>query len=83
MKYNENERITISGLNSEQVVLLDMIWSCENEIQFFEWYMSLSYRNQQTVESLLEILRQELIEKYLDIDGLNQANEILERIKNK
>lgn len=83
MKYNENERITISGLNSKQVSLLDTIWSCENEIQFFEWYMSLSYRDQQTVESLLEILRQEFVEKFLTIDGLNQANEILERIKNK
>jgi hypothetical protein len=83
MKYNENERITISGLNSEQVVLLDMIWSCENEIQFFEWYMSLSYRNQQTVESLLEILRQELIEKYLDMKNTKEVDDLMARLKSK
>jgi len=83
MNFNENEMISISGLNSKQMAMMDVIWSCQNESQFLEWYLALSHADRLLAESLLEILRQEFIEKFLEMDSMNEVKTTLDRIFKK
>jgi hypothetical protein len=83
MNFNENEMISISGLNSKQMAMMDVIWSCQDESQFLEWYLALSHADRLVAESLLEILRQEFIEKFLEMDSMDEAKTTLDRIFKK
>lgn len=83
MNFNENEMISISGLNSKQMAMMDVIWSCQDESQFLEWYLTLSHADRLVAESLLEILRQEFIEKFLEMDSMDEAKTTLDRIFKK
>ena len=83
MNFNENEMISIPGLNSKQMAMMDIIWSCQDESQFLAWYLSLSYADRLVAESLLEILRQEFIEKFLEMDSMDEVKKTLDRIFKK
>jgi hypothetical protein len=72
--------ITIDGLSKKQVAMLNIIWSCEGEEQFLDWFCSLSYADKLTVESLLQCLFYEFIEGRLDTDYVD-ANIFLEKFK--
>ena len=73
--------LSIEGLNKKQMAMLDIIWSCRNEKQFVEWFLSLSEIDRQTVESLFEILRQEYLEMVVRETPMNDVEALLERIK--
>jgi len=73
--------LSIEGLNKKQMAMLDIIWSCRNEKQFVEWFLSLSEIDRQTVESLFEILRQEYLEMVVRETPMDDVVALLERIK--
>lgn len=54
--------ITIDGLTKKQVAMLNIIWSFNDQNAFSMWFDSLPYNDKLTAESLLEILRQEMLE---------------------
>jgi len=74
--------LNIEGLTEKQVRMLQKFWSCENEEQFSEWFVTLSYADKKEMESLVEVVRLEVLEEIVRISDLNEANEMIERVKN-
>lgn len=73
--------LRINGLTPEQCRLLDCIWAIQDQEEFESWFCTLQYRTMQEVESLLELLRQEMMERYLDMDSLTEARAYLDNIR--
>jgi hypothetical protein len=69
----------ITGLTKKQVSMLQIIWNCKDQEQFSAWFNSLEYNDMQTVETLLEILRIELLEKFIVTDSLDEVRELLKK----
>lgn len=67
---------SIKGLTSKQVAMLNIIWSFESNSQFEMWFESIPYRDKLTVESLLEILRHEMLEEAVSCFE-DEAKEVL------
>jgi hypothetical protein len=72
--------ISIDGLSKKQVAFLKIIWSFDNEDHFHYWYTSLPYGDKLIVESLLEIIKYEVLEETIDLFE-SDANDILERVR--
>jgi hypothetical protein len=70
--------IAINGLSKKQIAMLNIIWSCEGEEQFLDWFCSLPYADKLTVESLLQCLFYEFIEGRLDTE-CTDAKEVLSK----
>ena len=73
--------IRIDGLNDEQCRLLDCICAIDDKEEFESWYCTLPYRTMQEVETLLELLRYEMMERYLDMDSLSTARAYIDNIR--
>jgi hypothetical protein len=73
--------LNIDGLNDEQARLLDCIWAIDDKEEFESWYCTLPYRKMQEVESLLELIRLEAMERYLDMDSLSTARAYIDNIR--
>jgi hypothetical protein len=73
--------LRIDGLTDEQCRLLDCIWAIQDSQEFESWYCTLPYRTMQEVESLLELVRLEMMERYLDMDSLSTARAYLDNIR--
>lgn len=73
--------ISIEGLSKKEMAMMDVIWSCRDEGQFMEWFLSLPEGDRLTVESLMEIMRQEYLEMLVRDTPLDDVTAILERIK--
>jgi len=73
--------IRIDGLNEEQCRLLDCIWAIDDKEEFESWYCTLPYRTMQEVESLLELLRLEMMERHLNMDSLSTARAYIDNIR--
>jgi hypothetical protein len=73
--------ISIDGLTKKQVAFLKIIWAFDDEEKFQYWFVSLPFEDKLTVESLLEILKYEVLE---DTIGLfkDDADEVLRRFIN-
>jgi hypothetical protein len=67
---------SIIGLTSKQIAMLNIIWSFEDHSQFEIWFNSIPYRDKLTVESLLEILKHEMLEEAISCFE-DEAKEIL------
>ena len=73
--------LRIDGLTDEQYRLLDCIWAIDEKEEFVSWFCTLPYRTMQEVESLLELLRLETMERYLDMDSLSTARAYIDNIR--
>jgi hypothetical protein len=73
--------LRIDGLTDEQVRLLDCIWAIRDGEEFESWYCTLPYRTMQEVESLLELIRLEMMERYLNMDSLSTARAYIDNIR--
>lgn len=73
--------LNIDGLDDEQARLLDCIWEFEDDEDFKNWYSTLPYRKMQEVESLLELVRLEAMERYLEMDSLSTARAYIDNIR--
>jgi hypothetical protein len=58
--------ISIEGLSKKQMAMLDIIWSCQSNEQFLEWYLSLS--------------EQEYLEMAVRENPLEDVQQLLKRI---
>lgn len=72
--------ISISGLTKQQVKLLDIIWNFPDVDQFEEWRSTLSLENAQLVDTLMELVRQEILEDMID-EKFTDAKEVLKNLK--
>lgn len=70
--------ISIDGLSKKQVAMLNIIWTCNGEEQFLDWFCALPYADKLTVESLMQCLAYEVLEDTLDIN-FTEAKEILSK----
>jgi hypothetical protein len=59
--------ITIQGLNKKQVAMLNIIWSFEDHYSFTIWFESLPYSDKLTVESLLLLMKYEMLEDAVEL----------------
>ena len=73
--------LRIDGLTVEQCRLLDCIWAIQDKEEFESWFCTLQYRTMQEVESLLELIRLEMMERYLDMDSLSTARAYIDNIR--
>ncbi len=73
--------ITIDGINDEQAILLDHMWSLKTEDEFDLWYSSLDLHTQQQAD-LMQWL---LILAYQDdkVDNLDLANQAIDKVKSR
>ena len=73
--------ITIDGINDEQAILLDLMWSIKTEDEFDLWYTSLDLHTQQQAD-LMQWL---LILAYQDdkVDNLDLANQAINKVKSR
>jgi hypothetical protein len=72
--------LSIEGLNKKQMAMMNVIWSCNDEDQFMNWFLSLTQEDRCTVESLLIILKQEYLEMVVRDSSMDNVKEILKRI---
>ena len=73
--------ISIEGLNKKEMAMMDIIWSCRSEEQFLDWFLSLPEIDRLTVQSLMEILRQEYLEMIVRDTPMDDVTALLERIQ--
>jgi hypothetical protein len=73
--------LKIDGLNDAQCRLLDCIWAMQESEEFELWFSILPYRTKQEVESLLELIWQEVIECNLNMDSLSEARAYIDNIR--
>jgi hypothetical protein len=73
--------LRIDGLSDAQCRLLDYIWAMQESDEFDLWFSILPYRTKQEVESLLELIRQEIIENDLNMDSLSEARAYIDNIR--
>ena len=73
--------LSIEGLSKKQMAMMNVIWSCKNENQFVEWFLSLPDSDRLTVESLLLILKHEYLEMIVRETPMDDVVALLERIK--
>jgi hypothetical protein len=73
--------LRIDGLSDAQCRLLDYIWAMQESDEFDLWFSILPYRTKQEVESLLELIRQEIIESDLNMDSLSTARAYIDNIR--
>lgn len=73
--------ITIDGINDQQAILLDHMWSLKTEDEFESWYASLDLHTQQQAD-LMQWL---LILAYQDdkVDNLDLANQAIDKVKSR
>lgn len=71
----------ITGLNKNQVEMLDMMWSFETQEELMLWMDTLTEKEVRQVQSLLELIRFELIEEQINKDGCFDAIVYLQKYK--
>ncbi len=79
-----NIEITVEGLNERQRVLADIIWACETRAQINKFVKSLPTRELQTeAEGVFQVIMMAAVEQAYDgISNNNEANSVINRIKN-
>ena len=75
--------LRFDGLTAEQCRLLDCIWEIQDQEEFLSWFGTLQYRTMQEVESLLEMIRQEMMERDLNMDSLTEARAYIDNIRSR
>jgi hypothetical protein len=70
----------IDGLNFRQFQLLEELWSVEGSEDLFEWFENLSTLDKKTVISLMEVIRHEMLEPYVE-ENMEQANLAISKAK--
>lgn len=74
--------ISIDGLNQEQIEMLDKLWSMDTVEEVNEFRNTLPRFRQQQIDTLMELVIQEMKEKELSLmERYPDAEEMLERLK--
>ena len=71
----------LSNLTTEQVYILNVLWSIETMEDLVVWQGMLPARQQRLVDSLIELIRHEQIEEDLDNSDLSESALVLNKYK--
>ena len=71
-KSKDNEiYLTIDGLNTEQVEMLDLMWSIDGEDEFIEWLDSLDKTARRKADLLIELLKLSYLDSEVDTGNID------------
>jgi hypothetical protein len=70
----------IDGLNFRQFQLLEELWSVDGSEELCDWFEKLPTFDKKTVISLMEVIRHEMLEPYVEKD-MKQANLAISKAK--
>jgi hypothetical protein len=74
--------ITIDGLTTQQVDMLDYMWTIDSYADLLDWQQSLSYEERQMSETLVELVTlAEIDELVLTQETYNDADELISKVK--
>ena len=71
----------LSNLTTEQVYILNVLWSIETTDDLIVWQAMLPVHQQKLVDSLIELIRHEQIEEDLDNSDLSESALVLNKYK--
>jgi hypothetical protein len=74
--------ITIDGLTTRQVDMLDYMWTIDSYEDLLDWQQSLSYEERQMSETLVELVTlAEIDELVLTLETCIDADNLISKVK--
>jgi len=76
--------IKLAGLNARQKVLADIMWSIEEWTDVEQFIATLPKRERAECESILDLMKMELVESYrkgMGITDTPDANKVIDRFR--
>ena len=73
--------MTLANLTTEQVYILNVLWSIETMEDLVIWQAMLPVRQQRMVDTLIELLKLEGLEEDLARSDLADAVDVLEKYR--
>jgi len=76
--------ITLEGLNARQKVLADILWSIEEWSDAERFIATLPKREKAECESIVEMMKMELVEGYrtgMGLDNTQEANVVISKFR--
>ena len=73
--------MTLANLTTEQVYILNVLWSIETMEDIVVWQAMLPVRQQRMVDTLIELLKLEGLEEDLARSDLADAVDVLEKYR--
>jgi predicted secreted Zn-dependent protease len=80
------EEIVLEGLNARQRVLADIMWSIEEWTDVERFIATLPKRERAECESIVEMMKMELVEQYrkgMEIENTQEANKVIKSVLDK
>jgi predicted secreted Zn-dependent protease len=80
------EEIVLEGLNARQRVLADIMWSIEEWTDVERFIATLPKRERAECESIVEMMKMELVEQYrkgMEIENTHEANKVIKSVLDK
>jgi predicted secreted Zn-dependent protease len=80
------EEIVLEGLNDRQRVLADIMWSIEEWTDVERFIATLPKRERAECESIVEMMKMELVEQYrkgMEIENTQEANKVIKSVLDK
>jgi predicted secreted Zn-dependent protease len=80
------EEIVLEGLNARQRVLADIMWSIEEWSDVERFIATLPKRERAECESIVEMMKMELVEQYrkgMEIENTQEANKVIKSVLDK
>jgi len=80
------EEIVLEGLNARQRVLADIMWSIEEWTDVERFIATLPKRERAECESIVEMMKMELVEQYrkgMEIENTLEANKVIKSVLDK
>jgi predicted secreted Zn-dependent protease len=80
------EAIVLEGLNARQRVLADIMWSIEEWTDVERFIATLPKRERAECESIVEMMKMELVEQYrkgMEIENTQEANKVIKSVLDK
>jgi hypothetical protein len=76
--------IRLTGLNTRQKVLADIMWNIEEWTDVEKFIAALPERERIECKGIVEMMRMELVESYrksMNIENTSEATELLDKIR--
>lgn len=74
--------ITIDGLTPQQIIMLNHMWTIDSYADLLDWQESLSYRDRQMSETLVDLVTlAEIDEQLLTRETYIDADKLILKIK--
>ena len=80
------EEIVLEGLNARQRVLADIMWGIEEWSDVERFIATLPKRERAECESIVAMMKMELVEQYragMEIENTQEANKVIKSVLDK